>query len=125
MNRAIISLRNNLTKFYLKTEGRAGRQEYLVFFAFWIFINLIPITITLFLDSPNVAITILGVLGIFNLYMIVPMITLSVRRLHDFGQSGILTILILVAGLLFHIILLVIPGDPAPNKYGDLPEKLW
>ncbi len=118
-------LLKNLTKNYFKTEGRASRQEYLIFLTFALVVNLIPVILMLLLETPEVAITLLLFMGLFNLYLFIPMITLSIRRLHDFGQSAILVLLMFAVGFLFQLALLVIPGETETNRFGQVPPKLW
>ena len=45
-----------------------------------------------------------------------------VRRIHDVGHSGWLSVLALGFPL-FSLLLLVLPGVSGPNKYGDDPKK--
>lgn len=47
---------------------------------------------------------------------------LVVRRLHDFDQSGLWSLFVLVSpvSLILYIILLVKKGDAGQNKYGDI-----
>lgn len=118
-------LLKNLTKNYFKTEGRASRQEYLIFLTFALVVNLIPVILMLLLETPEMAITLLLFMGLFNLYLFIPMITLSIRRLHDFGQSAILVLLMFAVGFLFQLALLVIPGETETNRFGKVPPKLW
>jgi len=50
---------------------------------------------------------------------------LSSRRLHDFGQTGMWTLLVLLPGVgapLLYAALSIIPGTPGENRYGRDPR---
>ncbi len=72
-----------------------------------------------------------GLLVIFVLALLVPMIAVVVRRLHDRDMSGwwylgvIVASMIPVVGFLASIALLVLmflPGTPGPNRFGPDPK---
>jgi uncharacterized membrane protein YhaH (DUF805 family) len=48
---------------------------------------------------------------------------LAAKRFHDFGKSGYLGLISLVAGIVLVVILSFIPGDPGANKYGARPNS--
>ena len=51
--------------------------------------------------------------------------SLSSRRLHDFGQSGLWTLLVLLPGIgapILFAVLSIIPGQPGANRYGCNPR---
>lgn len=56
--------------------------------------------------------------GLFNL---IPGLALSVRRLHDTGRGGgwIFINLIPVIGVIWFIILMILPGQPEENRFGN------
>lgn len=62
--------------------------------------------------------------GLAYLVLYAPLISASSRRAHDFGQSGWLAILVAIPsfGLLAALILIFIPGQRGPNKYGPDPK---
>lgn len=45
-------------------------------------------------------------------------VALAAKRFHDFGKSGYLGLISLIAGIVLVIILSFIPGDPDANRYG-------
>ncbi|MFZ1680455.1 MAG: DUF805 domain-containing protein [Rhizobiaceae bacterium] len=53
-----------------------------------------------------------------------PMVALSVKRLHDVGQSGILAAATLVPALsiVAFFVLCLWPGNPGANRFGGLPN---
>ena len=101
---------------YLVIEGRARRMEYWMFFLF----NVIICIILGVID----AVTGFPVLGfIYGLAIIIPSITVGVRRLHDIGKSGwwLLIALIPVIGGLVLLVFAVLPSNPGANDYGPSP----
>ena len=120
-------LKNSLIKKYFQFSGRASRKEYWILYLFTYFIMYL---LVFFKEYPLVMFTIF-------LIFIVPYISLSIRRLHDFNFSGfwellisIILFFILYTKLMFlvHymsffycIVLGIIKGTPATNKYGEPP----
>ncbi len=111
-------------KNYANFTGRARRKEYWMFVLF----NIIFAVIAIILDN------ILGVnveglpYGLFyflyGLFIIIPSLSVAVRRLHDTGNSGwmILVGLIPIIGGIWLLVLYVTDGDPRENKYGENPK---
>src|SRR5690606_36352896 len=102
---------------YRKISGRATRSEYwyLVMFFFMI------LFLTGFVD------TILGtyfISAIFFLAMLPPLISASIRRMHDTNKSGawLLIVLIPVIGLMAVLIVLAGKRSIGANIYGINPE---
>ena len=103
-------------------RGRARRAE------FWwtMFISAIG------LWAPGAVATILGASEIALLAVVVvlavlvPSLAVGVRRLHDTGRSGwwLLIGLIPMAGPIALLVLMLIDGQPGPNKYGPSPKYL-
>lgn len=62
--------------------------------------------------------------SIFGLVMLIPSLSVFVRRMHDIGKSGLWFFLIFVPviGFIVHIYLLVQDGQPGPNKWGLNPK---
>ena len=106
-------------KNYANFQGRARRKAYWMFIIFW----LIAATIIGILDS------VLETYGtIFSLYVLgtlIPIIALSVRRLHDIGKSGwwyFIQFVPLIGGI-WLLILLVTDSQPGSNQYGPNPKE--
>ena len=59
---------------------------------------------------------------IIRIIVIGLLIPSTVKRIHDVGHSGWLCILALGMPL-FSLLLLVLPGVPGSNKYGDDPKQ--
>jgi uncharacterized membrane protein YhaH (DUF805 family) len=101
-------------KQFSNTSGRATRTQ------FWMFtlINIIVATVLAVVDGMVFGGPILG--GLYTLAMLVPSITLWIRRLHDIGKSGFYLLIVLVP-LLGGLVMLVFSctGSDGANDYGD------
>jgi len=118
-------------KWYLKVvrqyfvfSGRARRKEY------WMFtlINLLFIFVAALIDalissgsgSPS-----LGFIStIYSLFILCPILGLTVRRLHDTDKSGWWALLMLVPylGWIVILIFMILQGQYGPNRYGRDPK---
>ena len=103
-------------------SGRARRREYWTFVLVNCLIALLLMTLGLAFgeDSPasNIMVT------IFYLIMLVPNLSVSVRRLHDIGKSGwymFLSLIPLIGGLIL-LIWSLMDSEPGENQYGKNPK---
>lgn len=112
---------------YATFQGRATRSEY-----WWwaLFTTVIGIAVGfatglvggllggVFKDMGTV------VSGLVGLALLIPSLAVLVRRLHDSGRSGwwFWISLVPVIGTIWLLILLVMPTEPATNRYGA-PEN--
>jgi uncharacterized membrane protein YhaH (DUF805 family) len=89
-----------LTK-YVDGKGRASRSEYWYFALFSFIVDILT-----------------G--GVAAIFLLLPSITVSVRRLHDIGKSAwaLLWILLPFVGWAVLIYYSVKPGEPRMNQYG-------
>ncbi len=89
-----------LTK-YVDGKGRASRSEYWYFALFTLLIDIVT-----------------G--GLAFILVLLPSITVGVRRLHDIGKSAwaLLWILVPFVGAIVLIVYAVRPGEPNVNQYG-------
>jgi uncharacterized membrane protein YhaH (DUF805 family) len=89
-----------LTK-YVDGKGRASRSEYWYFALFTFIVDVVT-----------------G--GVAAILLLLPSITVSVRRLHDIGKSAwaLLWILLPIIGWIVLIVYAVRPGEPRTNLYG-------
>jgi uncharacterized membrane protein YhaH (DUF805 family) len=116
-----------ITKNYANIYGRVRRR---VFWMFTLWQTLVYIAIGV-LAGISAAIESPVLLGIFVvayilvfLALIVPNVCLTVRRLHDMGQSGWLLLLNLIGLGIVVLILCLIDSQPGENKYGPNPKGL-
>lgn len=105
-------------KNYANFQGRARRREYWFFTAFNVFIY----TMTAMLD--NMLGTFILFNGLFLLAVALPVLGVSVRRLHDIGRSGWWYLIVCIPIIGFFIVLYWFcqAGDEQANQYGQ-PSK--
>lgn len=112
-------------KKYAEFNGRARRQEYWFFLLFNILISAFLATIDYFTGTFNFE-TGVGLLsGIYSLGVLIPGISVTVRRLHDTDRSGwwLLISLIPVIGGIVLFIFMVLDSTPGNNEYGPNPKN--
>lgn len=105
-------------------SGRSRRKEYWMFILFT-FIISIPLTIIDTVLGLEFAED-MGILStLFSIILIVPSISVTVRRLHDIGKSGlwILLNLIPVIGQIVLLVFSVKDSNPGNNIYGPNPKE--
>jgi uncharacterized membrane protein YhaH (DUF805 family) len=101
---------------YAVFDGRAKRSEYWLFMLVHVVISIILGLIPLILDWFVV------VEVVYFLALLVPVLAVGARRLHDSGKSGWLQLILLIPliGWIIVIILMALPSDDE-NKYGPRP----
>jgi len=105
---------------YAGFEGRARRTEFWIFMLF----NAIFSAVLGLLDWAMWTFSIIG--GLYSLFILIPSLAVSFRRLHDINKSGfyILLILIPVIGFIWLLILFLKEGDVGDNQYGSDPKAV-
>lgn len=105
---------------YLSIGGRARRREFWVFYLINFIVYLALSVVELEYDMPyNLSLP-------FALIMLIPSITVAIRRLHDINKSckwlfiGIIPII----GLLVIINFATIEGTEGENNYGADPKNI-
>jgi uncharacterized membrane protein YhaH (DUF805 family) len=107
---------------YNKFKGRANQSEFWYFTLFYFIIGTTLYFIDVsFLGYDPMNSTSLGVTqAIFNLVVLIPFLSVTVRRLHDVNKSGWNTLWILTFFGAFYVIYLnIIKGSKADNSYGS------
>ena len=117
----VVAMFEALSK-YFQISGRARRKEY------WLFVLLVFLLsfVTLFIDMMLIG---SGIASyefasiITNIFLIIPSITVLIRRLHDIERSGwwILLILIPFLGAIVLFIFTLLRGTDGDNEYGEDP----
>ena len=115
---------------YIDGRGRAGIAE------FWSFslvsvLLLLPFLAVFLIDTtgsasgePGALSSIALLVGVFiYLALIIPSITVTIRRLHDIGLSGWFYLLVFLFGGLFTLIIGLIPSKDRPNQHGPSPKN--
>ena len=107
-------------------SGRSRRKEYWFFqlFNLIIFAMLVPLSIAMrSVDSQSFDAA-GATLFIYCLIVIVPSLSVTVRRLHDIGKSGwwYLIGFVPVIGGIILLVFSLIDSEPYPNEYGLNPK---
>ena len=101
-------------------DGRARRREYWMFVLFMAIFAIVAGIIDAILG------TICVFVGIYYLAMLLPMIAVSKRRMHDIGKSGwwLFITFVPVIGSLWYLFLTIQDGQPGSNQYGENPKGI-
>lgn len=131
-------------QWYLKTlrnyvgfEGRARRKEYW-FFQLFFGLGGLLLTVPFWIIAPPGLFTRMAMSGAWPLWTdipcllwwlihLLPLIAVTVRRLHDTGRSGLwylLGIFLPVIGPVWLLVLTVLDSEPGENKYGANPKEI-
>ena len=110
-------------KKYAVVAGRASRREYWSFVLLSVLISLVLTAIDLIIGRYDEARGVGPLSSLFTLAMLLPLVCVSVRRLHDTGRSGwwLLVGLVPVLGGLALLVLTLSRGQREPNGYGPVP----
>ncbi len=119
----------SVLKKYAVLDGRARRMEYWMFTLFdTLFSILIFVIGTVIGNALNGPIELSGLgFGLLFFYLFVvlmPKLSVTVRRLHDTGRSALWLFvgLVPVLGSLIVLVLMVLEGEPTENEYGPDPK---
>ena len=109
-------------KKYTVTAGRASRKE------FWLFALAnfaVGIVLAVLSQIPFLGKAFAAASTLLGVAVAIPGITVGVRRLHDTGKSGWLTLLALIpiVGGIAVLALCAMQGTPGENKYGPAPAQ--
>ena len=112
-------------KRYAQFEGRANRREYWMFQLLLLIVSavlMVPVIAGLVMQSDVLGIASIILFVVFWLATFVPVIAVTVRRLHDCNQSGWMYLLAFVPfGGLVIFVFALLPGTPQENVYGPVP----
>lgn len=114
----------SVLKQYAVIQGRCRRKTYWLF----VLVNILVSVVLTVLD------TVLGfniwldeglLSTLYSLAILIPSITVSIRRLHDLDRSGwwLLLILLPFIGTLLLLIYFCFKGSEGPNRFGDDPLR--
>ncbi|WP_406340531.1 DUF805 domain-containing protein [Streptomyces sp. NBC_01578] len=101
---------------YATFSGRARRSEYWWFSVLYAVGILLLVGISIAIEQP--------LLNVLLVALIVPMLAVSVRRLHDTGKSGwrMLIALIPVVGPVIYLVGMAVDSATGANRYGPSPK---
>ena len=115
-------------KNYFNFSGRARRKEFWMFTLFYTIFVLVVAFLDSMLGSARSMEEALDLKGFFSfiyaLAMLVPSISVAVRRLHDTNRSGwwILISLVPVVGIFMLLFFMVLNSDEGFNRFGSSPK---
>lgn len=122
---------------YADFQGRAGREE------FWLFMLFNYIVVLAYSAALGLIFLLFAIMdmresdmfdaltfllipwGLYSLYLFIPALAVTVRRLHDTDRSGwhILIGIIPLIGSIFLMLWYATRGTPGPNRYGAPPPS--
>jgi len=112
---------------YVDFQGRARRSEFWWWILFVIIVEIVARILDGFVDppAPGVMFQYGFIYGIAVLALLLPNITVAVRRLHDIGRSGwwLLLCFIPIIGWLVLLFWYVSKGTDGNNRFGPDPKK--
>lgn len=100
-------------KQYCDFSGRATRTEYWMFVLFNIIFSILFSVIGAYMD-------LMWLQGVYGIAVLLPGLAVSVRRLHDMGNSGLMYFvgLIPLIGWIWLLVLVCQPSQSGTNKWG-------
>lgn len=108
-----------IKKHYVDFNGRARRKE---FWMFYLFTTIISIILG-WVDGLIFGQQILSYL--FGILILLPFISLWVRRLHDTNKSGWWLLLVFTGiGTIVLLVFAILEGEKGPNQYGPDPKGI-
>ncbi|WP_078543535.1 DUF805 domain-containing protein [Litchfieldia alkalitelluris] len=104
---------------YVNFDGRARRMEYWMFYLMNFLISLGLVMIEGIMGLPGIF------TGLYSLFILLPSIAVTVRRLHDTGKSGwwFFISFIPIIGAIILLIFMIIEGEHGYNNYGHDPKE--
>lgn len=112
---------DQLLTFFYRPQGRIARGEYAlgVLFIWAVSFAILSFVVAQTGGSPGW----LVFTAILGIPLTVAFLVLVVKRCHDLGLPGsfVLLLAVPVAGFVWIVVLMMIPGNSAPNLYGPAP----
>jgi uncharacterized membrane protein YhaH (DUF805 family) len=102
--------------YFSNFSGRMSRGGFLIFFFMWLFLLILT---AWFVSSSEEFSKI--TMALYFLVTMIPVLSVSVKRLHDMGLNGFWLIVFFASGVGF-IALMLTPGRSGENKYGPNPH---
>lgn len=110
---------------YVNFSGRARRKEFWMFVLFAFLFSVAAGIIDNTLGTTDETGTTGVFSGLFGLFLLLPSLAVSARRLQDTGKSGFWLFLYLIPVIGFIVILIfcILPGNEGRNKFGPDPKQ--
>jgi len=104
---------------YADFSGRARRREFWMFYLFFVLVNMICHLVVLPLGTFGSIFSLL-----VALVLLIPVLAVGVRRLHDIGKSGAWILLIFAppVGTIILLVFFCTEGTFGQNQYGFNPK---
>lgn len=105
-------------------KGRSRRKEYWIFALFNVIIS-IATTLIDYAFGTDSFVYYIGLFSmLYGLFVFIPFLAVSVRRLHDTGKTGwmLLIAIIPILGALWLLVLFATEGTRGTNMYGPDPK---
>lgn len=108
---------------YADFSGRARRKEYWMFFLFNIIISFAVGLVGGLIGGRN-GLFALSLPALYTLFIFLPSLAVTVRRLHDTNRSGwwVLVTFVPFIGALVLFVFTILDSDPEANTYGPNPK---
>lgn len=105
--------------------GRSRRMEYWTFSLMNPVIGFVVILIGSLSNNETVLKAVIIALLFFYLLLIIPSFTITIRRLHDIGKSGLwfLIVFIPIIGPIILFIFTIMGSQSGTNQYGPNPKE--
>jgi len=111
---------------YAAFSGRSRRKEYWMFVLINALISIALVFATgMTSESPGLVGSLLYL--VYSLAMLVPGLSVSVRRLHDTGRSGwwLLVGIVPIVGAIALLVFMAQDGQPGDNEFGANPKSAF
>ncbi|RBP78226.1 DUF805 domain-containing protein [Marinomonas rhizomae] len=105
-------------KRYAQFSGRASLEAFWMFFLVNCLISLVFVLLEIFFQATW------KIEALYSLLAFLPMLSLTVRRLHDTNRSAwwLLVLLVPAIGMLVLLVLLALPSEP-DSHFGRYPQS--
>ena len=105
-------------KRYAQFSGRASLEAFWMFFLVNSVISLVFVLLEIFFQ------TTWQIEALYSLLIFLPMLSITVRRLHDTNRSAwwLLVVLVPAIGMLVLLVLLALPSEP-DSDFGHYPQN--
>ncbi|KAA0139750.1 DUF805 domain-containing protein [Gimesia chilikensis] len=111
-------------KKYAEFSGRARRKEYWMFVLMNFLVSILISIVGAVIGDTDGLIAV-SLSGVYALFIFIPSLAVTVRRLHDTNKSGwwiLITFVPLIGGLVL-LIFMIMDSDPNTNAYGANPKS--
>jgi uncharacterized membrane protein YhaH (DUF805 family) len=118
--------RSSIAWLLLSLRGRASRQTYWLSYLMLVSLNAVIVGQLLGGEEASFGEIAAAVGPVVIIATIYSNLAVTVKRLHDVGYSGFLSVAMFVplVNFFFTIWVGILPGTAGPNPYGDLPDSV-